>query len=406
MKKLIIQFKSALQPQKILLILFSFGYSGLHAQDSIIPSGSIVKKLSTGQFKFLEGPVWYNDSALLFVDDGLAGMGPDFYKYDPVAKQFSKWPSTAPHCTGLSCDKDGNLIGASANIIMINKAGQISKTLASGYNNKTFNNPNDLIADSRGGVYFTDPDFFLTKPPQGKTAVYYIDSTGNVKRVIDDVGEPNGIILSPDGTKLYVDNGNTKYLYSWDVSSDGSVSGKQNLAELQTTGDTSAGSDGMAIDIYGNIYIATETGIQVISPQGVAITTITVPSEPTNCDFGGSDFKSLYITTLHNLYSIDLNYPGYAVSRRAGVTGINSVPVKPMAEIYPNPVRDILYIRQIPSSVKSVKIINMDGQMESITYVIKKDSGIEINTQKLTPGMYLLGIEINGNMLTRKFLKE
>ena len=324
MKKITIQIKSTMQPKNFLLILISFGFLGLHSQDSIVPAGSIITKLSSNQFQFLEGPVWYNDSVLLFVDDGMFGTGSDIYKYDPVGNQIIKWPSNSTHCTGLSCDKDGNLIGASFNILMMNKAGQLTKTLASKYNGKPFDNPNDLIADDKGGVYFTDPDFFLTTPPQDKTAIYYIDSTGNVMRVIDDLAEPNGLVLSPDGTKLYAVDAGNKYVYSWDVAPDGSVSGKLSLAELQS--GVGSYADGMAIDINGNIYVATDKGIQVFSPGGVALTIIAVPEKSSNCDFGGPDFKTLYITARKNIYSIDLNYPGYAVSRKGSPNGINSFP--------------------------------------------------------------------------------
>jgi hypothetical protein len=61
---------------------------------------------------------------------------------------------------------------------MMNKAGQVIKTLASVYNSKPFGNPNDAIADNKGGVYISDPDYTLTNPPQDKTAVYYIDPAG------------------------------------------------------------------------------------------------------------------------------------------------------------------------------------------------------------------------------------
>ncbi len=411
MKKLTIQIKSALQPKKILLILLSFGFIGLHAQDSIVPVGSTVKKLSSDQFLFLEGPVWYNDSVLLFVDDGLAGTSADIYQYDPVAEQFSTWPTNATHCVGLSCDKDGNLIGASLNILMMNKAGQVIKTLASVYNGKPFDNPNDLIADNKGGVYFTDPDFFITVPPQDKTAVYYINPNGNVTRVIDDLAEPNGLVLSPDGKKLYVVDSGNKYVYSWDVANDGSVSDKLSLAELQTAGgDTSA--DGMAIDIKGNIYVATAMGIQVFSPQGAALTTIVLPEHPTNCDFGGKDFKTLYITahendfSYSNLYSIDLNYPGYAVSRKGFPFAIQSFPDKPMVEIYPNPVSDFLYVQLKTGNVNSLEILNMDGKKESIRLNNEKESGFDINTEKLKSGIYLLKIVYKDGTVTKKFVKE
>jgi sugar lactone lactonase YvrE/photosystem II stability/assembly factor-like uncharacterized protein len=371
----------------------------------IVPAGSTVKKLSSNQYQFLEGPVWYNDSVLLFVDDGVVGNGPDIYKYDPVAKQFSNWPSNSTHCVGLTCDIYGNLIGASSNIIMMNKAGQLIKTLASGYNGKPFNNPNDLIADNKGGVYFTDPDFFVTTPPQDKTAVYYIDPAGNVTRVIEELVKPNGLVLSPDGTKLYVVETKNKFVYSWDVASDGSVSGKSSLAELQTGVDSYA--DGMAIDSIGNIYIAGDKGIQVFSPQGVALTTIVVPEQPSNCDFGGSDFKTLYITAHSNLYSIDLNYPGYAVSRNLPTLGINQIPEKPMIGLYPNPVTDMLHVKLNEGiKVKAIEILNTVGKMESISLKSLAGTDVEINTQNLKPGIYLLRIDSDAGIVSGKFIKN
>jgi gluconolactonase len=414
MKNLAIQIRAALQPKQIFLILLSLGFIGLHAQDTIIPPGSSVIKLSTNQYLYLEGPVWYNDSVLLFVDDGMPGTGSDIYKYDPASLQFIKWPSNSTHCTGLTCDKDGYLIGASSNVIMMNEAGQVIKTMASLYNGKHFDNPNDLIADAKGGVYFSDPDFFVTNPPQDKTAVYYIDSTGNVIRVIDDVDEPNGLVLSPNGTKLYVDDGNSKYVYSWDVAPDGTVSGKITLAELQTVSGDIAESDGMAIDIHGNIYVATGKGIQVFSPEGEAIATIVVPGKPSNCDFGGGDFKTLYITAHHNvgsnyvsnLYSISLTYPGYAVSRSTSPNGIGTIPSKSLVEMYPNPAGDNLYIQNYSGKINSIEILNLDGRTEFISSKKTEESGIEINIQNLKPGMYLLRIVYNEGIITRKFVKE
>jgi len=334
MKKFTFQISSMMQPVNILLVLLCFGFMGLHAQNSttdIIPAGSTVKKLSSALFSFLKGPVWYKDSVLLFVDDGMAGMSPNIFKYSPVTKKTSTWQTDASHCSGLTCDKMGNLIGASNDVLMMNNAGVVIERVASSYNYKSFDNPIDLIADDKGGVYFADPDFFLTIFPQDHTAVYYINSTGNVTRVISDLAEPNGPVLSPNGSKLYVVDTGNKFLYSWDVASDGSVSNKLSLAELQETPGVPAAPVGMAIDMNGNIYVATAMGIKVFSPQGVAITTIVLPERPTDCDFGGSDFKTLYITTQINLYSIDLNNTGYAVSN--GTNTARSIPNKSVFEI-------------------------------------------------------------------------
>lgn len=386
------------------LACFFFLQLAIQAQDThtdIVPNGAVAKKLSADQFSFTEGPVWYNDSVLLFVDDGIGS--PDIFQYDPDGKQISKWPSNSTHCTGLTCDKDGNLIGASWNIIMIDKAGQLIKTLASGYNGKSFDNPNDLIADDKGGIYFTDPDFFLTTPPQDKTAVYYIDSTGNVKRVIDDIPKPNGLVLSSDGKKLYVGDTENKYLYSWDVATDGSLSGKLILAELATRDGINIYADGMAIDRYGNIYVATGMGIQVVSPQGVHITTIVVPESPSNCDFGGKDFKTLYITAGKNLYSIDLNYPGFAVSRE-NMTGVHhSISNSPFLILYPNPVQNELHFN-LTGKTGMLEIFDITGKSLLQKQIPDDNSSIDISGLK--HGIYFVKVFSDSQLVTGKFVKQ
>jgi gluconolactonase len=75
--------------------------------------------------------------------------------------------------------------------------------------------PNDLIADKKGGVYFTDP---APGPnPSLPPAVYYVPSGGGkVIKVVDNVN-PNGVSLSPDEKILYVNNGGTGYVLAFDV---------------------------------------------------------------------------------------------------------------------------------------------------------------------------------------------
>lgn len=392
MKKFTLKIKSILHNNILLLILLGFGFIELHAQNSptdIIPVGSTVTKLSSNQFHWAEGPVWYNDSVLLFDDNGVSGS--NIYQYNPITKQISKWPTNSVDCNGLTCDKDGNLIGCSSSIIMMNKTGQIIKTLASGYNGKAFNNPNDLIADDKGGVYFTDPAYFVQNPPQDKKAVYYIDSTGNVKRIIDEFEKPNGIILSPNGKKLYLEVPDSTYVYSWDVASDGSVSGRSQFALLHTLGGLNSESDGIAIDVNGNIYVADDMGIEVFSNNGEFITTILVPEKPSNCDFGGKDFKTLYITAITNLYSIDLNFPGYAVSRKILTGTKNSIPGKPLVEIYPNPARNLFNIKEssnLPGS--EFDIIDLSGR--KVLKGLLNSNTTQVDISHLSPGEYFFQI--------------
>lgn len=368
----------------------------------IIPAGAVVTKLSSDQYIYSEGPVWYEDSLLLFVDDGVGS--PNIFYYDPAAKQFGKWPSTSTHCVGLTLDREGNLIGTSSNIIMINNDGQVIKTLAQTYNDISFNNPNDLIADKKGGIYFSDPDFFLNIPPQGTTAVYYIDSTGMVKRVIDDLAKPNGLIISPEGTKLYVVDTEINNLYSWDIAPDGSVSGKSVFAELDTLEGVNNYADGMAVDSIGNIYVATNMGIQVFTPQGDTITTIKVPESPSNCDFGGKDFKTLYITTRKNLYSIDLNYPGYAISREKGMpSAVNPLADQSLVTVYPNPVNNVLHI-DLAGKTGVLEVLDLTGK--SVLNKEIKENNPSIDVSGLKHGIYLVKVLSDNQLLTGRFVKQ
>jgi gluconolactonase len=397
-----------MNPPKLIVgafLLLGLSISAINAQDSrddIIPVGSVITKLSSNQYQYLEGPVWYNDSVSLFADDGMAGNASNIYQYNPVTLQFIKWPTNSTHCTGLTCDKDGNLIGASSKIIMMNQAGTVIQTLAQTYNGNPFNGPNDLIADAYGGVYFTDPFYFGT-PSQDKNGVYYIDSTGNITRIIDDLTKPNGILLSPEGTKLYVNDANTNYVFSWDVTGAGSVSGKSIFAELETTGGPLAGSDGMAIDIQGNIYVASEKGVQIFSPTGTKITIIDVPEMPSNCDFGGKDFKTLYITARKNLYSIELNYPGYAVSRNTSHLGINSIPNKPLVDIYPNPVNNIFHIN-LPGTTGLLEVLDISGKALIQQEILENNP--EINVSGLDNGIYFVKVLCDNQVYIGEIVKN
>ena len=155
-------------------------------------------------------------------------------------------------------------------------------------------------------------------------------------------------------------------------------------------------------------------GIQVFTPQGVAITTIVVPRKAIDCDFGGKDFKTLYITAYtnlnsnfsSNLYSIDLNYPGYAVSRK-NMTGVeNSISSQPLVEVYPNPVSGFLYVRHNLGKVNSIDILSMDGKKEAISLGKQDDTVFELNTQKLSSGIFLLRIVYPDGVITRKIVKK
>ncbi len=173
--------------------------------------------------------------------------------------------------------------------------------------------PNDLVIDRGGGVYFTDPAFRAPKPlPQLKTCVYYYNSDGNVTRLIEDLPNPNGIILSPDEKTLYVIPSGQSEMMAYDVESPGKISGARKFCTLeQPPNSPPSGGDGLTVDTNGNLYITSKLGLQVFSPEGKMLGVIETPEQPANVTFGGKNLKTLYVTARKSVYAIPMRAQGH-----------------------------------------------------------------------------------------------
>jgi gluconolactonase len=135
---------------------------------------------------------------------------------------------------------------------------------------------NDLIADGKGGAYFT------------VGGAYYVNPAGVVSTVAEGDIRSNGIMLSPDGRTLYVTN-NTNVL-AFDVRADGTASNRRDFGGL----DGDDGGDGMAIDSEGRLYVTGNRGVHVLSTRGEHLGLIPTPRRPISVAFSGPDKKTLY----------------------------------------------------------------------------------------------------------------
>jgi gluconolactonase len=155
------------------------------------------------------------------------------------------------------------------------------KVLANSIDGKSLGRVNDLVADKKGGVYFTSGGSF------------YISAVGKVSTVGENL-RTNGITLSRDEKILYITNGGT--VAAFDVQPDGSVKNQREFAKLENNGN----GDGMAIDATGRLYVTTPnlSAIQVFTPVGKYLGAVPCPRSCISVAFSGPGKKTLYASML------------------------------------------------------------------------------------------------------------
>lgn len=365
----------------LLLFLFEASFS------------QVVKLNTTLNFQFVEGPVWNGKGALYFSDQN----GKKVYKYVP-GTGFSVIRS-GQITNGMAMDSTGNLLvceqGPTNQVVQMDTLGVVKKILVNRYNNKAFNNPNDLCIDKKGGIYFSDPTWGTQT--QDKQAVYYIKPTGECIRISGDFIKPNGNCLSPDKKLLYVDDSNDKNVSVFDVQPDGTAINKRVFCILKANTGAVSGADGMRVDSEGTLYIASAVGVQVFDKNGVSKKIITLPEIPTNVAFGGKDLKTLFITAGTGLYSTPVDIPGNPL-----YTSVQTMETL-NAVVFPNPTRGLLNI--VLAKYQSLHIYTISGQ--EVLSGISQAHPTTIDLRSLQNGCYIVKIESDQVVYTSKvFLQK
>ena len=318
--------------------------AGLEAYHAIIPETSKLEFVVDGTVTkpsliFGEGPKWMNGKVYfsnMGFDQGW-GAHPDKssiveLKPDGSYRNISEGKMQS---NGLYPYKNGNLLVCDMighRVLEMTTEGKIVRVVVSKYDGKSIDGPNDVITDTKGGIYFTDPQFTMEAVKfQPGRAVYYVSPEGKITRVTEpnEFAMPNGILLSPDGKTLYINNcyddeswypvNSTKenYVWAYDVKEDGTISNGRQFAKLFLVDNVldrkgkSSSADGMAIDKAGNIYVATYYGVQIFNPKGEFAGMINLPHFPVSLCFGDDDMKTLYIVSYSWVYKIRTNMEGY-----------------------------------------------------------------------------------------------
>jgi gluconolactonase len=220
---------------------------------------------------FLEGPA-FDDKGNLWMVSINSG---NIEKVTPDGK-CSTATKTGGQPQGLKFH-DGKLYGVDrkVGVFTIDPAtGKVSEYMQY-FNNENFHGPNDLIIDQVGGIYFTDPWGSSVLHPTG--AVYYISPDKKIWRIAENLHFPNGICLSPDDKTLYIGDFNAQQVIAVPIISPGMIDvGFAHVAAHLSGG---WGTDGMAVDAKGDIYIAHYMGgeVVVLDPSGFIVGSIPLP---------------------------------------------------------------------------------------------------------------------------------
>jgi gluconolactonase len=270
------------------------------------------EQLGTG-FLFTEGPLWHaRERYLLFSD-----MPGNHLRKWSAAGGVQTFRQPSNQSNGLAWDREGRLLAcehATSRLTRTERDGTIT-VLASHYDGRELNSPNDVVVRSDGTIVFTDPTYgraeFYGRPRACELdfrGVYAVVPGEAPRLLADDFGQPNGLCFSDDESRLFVNDTERQHVRVFDVARDGALSGSRIWAS--TTGEGAGAPDGMKLDVAGNLYTCGPGGIHVFAPDATCLGVIRVPEYTANFAWGDDDFRSLYITASTSLYRIRTKVPG------------------------------------------------------------------------------------------------
>ena len=285
----------------------------------LIEHSAPVEPLCAG-FRFSEGPIWNPKEQCLYFSD----MPSDIRRRWSPLEGVVEVRNPSNKCNGMTYDGAGNLYvceHVTSSLVMETPAGE-RKVLATHWQGKELNSPNDVVVRSDGTIYFTDPTYGRTpvfglerKQELDFQGVYRVSRDGSLHREADDFSQPNGLCLSPDEKILYVNDTTRAHIRAFHVAADGSLSHSRIFAGHVGKGDYDEGVvDGMKCDEHGNIYVTGPRGIWVFSAQGRHLGVLRMPEIAGNLNWGGRDWNDLYCACSTSIYRVRMKVRGSPVA--------------------------------------------------------------------------------------------
>jgi gluconolactonase len=291
----------------------------------VLPQNVGLKRVAGG-FQFTEGPVWHPDKqCLLFTDI----LGNTIQSWRHGALGVFRRPSNMAN--GLTLDDSNRLIACEHATSRLSRAepdGEIT-ILASHYEGRELNSPNDVVVGAEGWIYFTDPlsgrtkEFGVERPAAlDFRGVFRVSSAGSELQLLaEDFDLPNGLCFSPAQEFLYVNDSNRMHIRRFACDSSGALIGSGEVFFEEAGQEMSADGgcpDGMKVDEFGNIYCTGPGGVWIIDANGRRLGVIETPAFAANLNWGGAEGRTLFITASDAVYTIDTAVRGGGMLRSLG----------------------------------------------------------------------------------------
>lgn len=282
---------------------------------NLIQKNARLRQLATG-FEWTEGPVWFADHQHLFFSDIPANRMMRL----TLDGQVSTYRQPSDYSNGNTRDRQGRLVSCQHGTRSVTRT-ELDGTrtvIADSYQGKRLNSPNDVIVQSTGAIWFSDPTYgilsdyegYTAEPEQAARNVFRVDpATGEVEAMITDFTQPNGLAFSADESVLYVaesgsshDAGVPSVIRSFKLDDTGRILSDDVFATIDR-----GLPDGMRVDMAGNLWSSASDGIHCFHPDGTRLGKILVPEVVSNLCFGGVRGNRLLITATTSVYEIAVN---------------------------------------------------------------------------------------------------
>ncbi|MBM3960059.1 MAG: SMP-30/gluconolactonase/LRE family protein [SAR202 cluster bacterium] len=280
---------------------------------SVVGPSAPLERLATG-FKFVEGAAWDARLKRLVFSD----IPGDIMRTWTQGKGIELFRRPSGMANGNAFDRQGLLVTcehATSRVTRTGRDGRIT-AIATHYDGKQLNSPNDLVVRSDGSIYFTDPSFgrmeyYGVKREQELSfrGVFRLGASGGLTLLATDFEQPNGLCFSLDESKLYINDTMRGHIRVFDVKADGGISGGDVWAKLEGEGD--GAPDGLKMDSAGNIYSAGPGGLHVFASDATPLGVIRTPEVAANFCWGEDDLMTLFIVASTSLYRTRTKVPGH-----------------------------------------------------------------------------------------------